>query len=661
MLWQGQTKLRWLPGTAETQVTALLLYLGALPVALSLTAVIDWRAIFLYTLMWPVALMKRGLVRTLVLAALVPLIMVLLAQMVRPPQAPYFMLLVLIVSVAEQLQDDGRPNAFNIIGVIFPALCVMVISSNVFVFLLLLVSVIFYVGVFTLRINGMPLSGLRIRLLPIIVALSGSLFFAIAAFILMPRINPSAIPGFQQEDAMSGVGDELDMGRFSNVILNGEDAFRAFVPAPLEADQLYWRVHVLTNMTGARWVRSPLADRPTGLQDFADRVGTVAEPIDYTVRHAEVGAEWHPVLGVPVKSGVDSEARLNTLGEFVPARRLAVLTQQVNMRGALDNPFPVRLERSTVIDGQPRLTAWAQEQYEKAGSREGFVRILLEAFRSGGFGYTLNPPKLEGADATKLDRFFFETRRGYCSHYAMTMATALRAAGIPANVVIGYAGGEWNSYGQYYRVRQSDAHAWVEAEMAPGQWQRFDPTQIVPDAQSQFSSRQMAAATVETQEGWRGSLARSLQRVDAFVTRLNSDIVLYDEAARQELLSGTVLGRLISFATFWLAATLAFIAPLMAWRWWVRRDALLRLDQKFQALGKKWGIERPLHEGRRAYADRWQAAAPELAGPIGACADLFCDVLFSGRAFDKAELTDIRRRLGAHLQEIGRAGRRVKN
>ena len=623
---------RRLPGSAEAKLTALLLYLAALPIALSLTAVTDWRAFFLYTAMWPVGLLARDRWRTLLILGLAPLVMFILAQWVRPPQAGFFMLMVLVLSACEQVQEDGRPGAFNIIGVLFPALCVMVLSANVFVFLLLLVSVIFYIGVFTLRINNMPLSGLRIRLLPIVVALSGSLFFAIAAFILMPRINASALPGFQQEEASSGVGEELDMGRFSNVILNGEDAFRAFVAKPLPSSDLYWRVHVLTTMKGARWLRDPGANLARGLPDFTAKLGKLSRPIDYSLRHAAPAPKWHPVLGVPTQSAIDPEAMLNPQGEFVPVKPSAVLSQQVTLRSALDTPFAARQIGETRIDGQEKMAAWARQTYQKAGSREAFIAQLLERFRSGGYGYTLTPPRLEGADREKLDGFFFTTKRGYCSHYAMAMATALRAAGIPANVIIGYAGGEWNGFGSYYRVRQSDAHAWVEAEMAPGQWQRFDPTQVVPDARMQFTSRQISASTIGKQTGWRGSLARSAQRLDAFVTRLNSDIVLYDEAARQELLSGSFLGRLISFVTFWLFASAALVVPLLVWRWWVRRDPLLRLDQRFAKLGAKQGVERQIHEGRLAYAARWQKAHPEMskvrAASIELCARLLCEMVF---------------------------------
>ena len=654
MLWHARNKISLLPGTAHGQMTALLLYLGALPVAATLCLLTDWRAFILYTLMWPIGLMRRNWRRTALLLFVIAADFYLLAQLIRPPQAPFFMLLVLVLSACEQVQEDGRPGAFNLVGVIFPALCVMVLSTNVFIFLLLLVSVIFYTGVYTLRINGMPLSGLRIRLLPIIVALSGSLFFAIAAFILMPRINASAIPGFQQEQASSGVGDELDIGRFSNVILNGADAFRAFVPAPLSSKDLYWRVHVLTQMQGGRWARAPVADVFRGLPPFTATLGPVVRPIDVTIRHAEAAPDWHPVLGVPMVASVDSASRLNTEGEFVKQRRVSVLDQQIKMKSALDNPFQAFLDTPPVVIGQPRLSAWARALYEETGSRRGFANALMAHFATDGYGYTLSPPKLDGANETKIDRFFFDIKRGYCSHYAIAMATALRAAGIRANVIIGYHGGEWNSYGNYYRIRQSDAHAWVEAEMAPGVWQRFDPTQIVPDAQAQFTSRQLAATNIETQEGWRGDMARTLQRIDAFIVRLNSDIVLYDEAARQELLAGTVLGRLISFGTFWLFGTLAFIAPLLLWRWWMRRDPLVRLDQKFIALGKKYGIERPLHEGRMDFAARWRAHAPELAAPIEASAKILCDILFSGQTRNKADLAALRRELSGHLRDIQR-------
>jgi transglutaminase-like putative cysteine protease len=628
MLWRGQNRLGFLPGSAKAQLTALLLGLAAAPVALMMALFTDIRALFLWLLMWPVTLMPRRWWRTVFLLALIPTMLTLLAQLARPPQAPYFMLVVLVLSVCEQVTEDGRPGAFNLIGVIFPALCVMVLSTNVFVFLLLLVAVIFYAGVYTLRINDMPLSGLRIRLLPIVLALSGSLFFAIAAFLLMPRINPAAIPGLVAPQASSGVGGRLDMGRFSDVILNGDDAFRAFVEKPLPQKDLYWRVHVLGLMDGASWTRDPRRDAQIGALAFDKTVGPVDKTVRYAIRHARQAPDWHPVLGIALAARIDDNARLNRYGEYVKRTPNSVLDQQVLVTSSLDDPYRASVPTGLQISGQPKLAAWARENFAQAGTRQKFIDRLLLHFASGDYQYTLRPDTLRGAPSGRLDRFFFDTKNGYCSHYAMAMATALRAAGIPAHVVVGYHGGEWNGFGQYYRIRQSDAHAWVEAEVRPGEWLRLDPTQVVPSAASRFRARQFEARNIETLAGWRGVMGRSLQRVDAFVVRLNSDIVLYDEQARRELLSGTVLGRLVSFVSFWLLASLAFIVPLFLWRWWVRRDPMLRLDQEFLALARKDGLARASYEGRMNFARRWAEEMPVLAEPVAQFAELFCRLTY---------------------------------
>ena len=78
---------------------------------------------------------------------------------------------------------------------------------------------------------------------------------------------------------------------------------------------------------------------------------------------------------------------------------------------------------------------------------------------TNGFAYSLRPGAMEG---DIVDEFLFASRRGYCEHYASALTFLLRAAGVPARVVVGYQGGETNPMGEYLIVRQSDAHAWVE-------------------------------------------------------------------------------------------------------------------------------------------------------------------------------------------------------
>ena len=84
-----------------------------------------------------------------------------------------------------------------------------------------------------------------------------------------------------------------------------------------------------------------------------------------------------------------------------------------------------------------------------------------------------------GWQLDSVDDFLFNTRRGFCEHFASAFTVLARAAGIPARVVTGYQGGEYNPMGGYLLVRQSDAHAWSEVWLEGRGWVRVDPTAAV--------------------------------------------------------------------------------------------------------------------------------------------------------------------------------------
>jgi len=97
-------------------------------------------------------------------------------------------------------------------------------------------------------------------------------------------------------------------------------------------------------------------------------------------------------------------------------------------------------------------------------------------FSKEGYVYTLRPPVLND---NEVDRFLFDSKRGFCENYAGSFALLMRAAGIPARIVAGYQGGEYNEVGNYLIVRQSDAHAWTEVWLENRGWVRVDPTAAV--------------------------------------------------------------------------------------------------------------------------------------------------------------------------------------
>jgi hypothetical protein len=122
----------------------------------------------------------------------------------------------------------------------------------------------------------------------------------------------------------------------------------------------------------------------------------------------------------------------------------------------------------------PRTRALASEWASRPP--EEIAAAALAMFRNEDFYYTLRPPLL-GANA--MDEFLFDSRRGFCEHYASAFVFLMRAAGVPARVVAGYQGGELNPVDGYLVVRQSDAHAWAEIWLAGKGWVRFDPTAAV--------------------------------------------------------------------------------------------------------------------------------------------------------------------------------------
>src|SRR5262249_50312467 len=127
-------------------------------------------------------------------------------------------------------------------------------------------------------------------------------------------------------------------------------------------------------------------------------------------------------------------------------------------------------------DRNPRTLALARELRARTGSDADYARAVLDWFRDDGLEYTLEP----GATTVdSVDTTLFDSKKGFCGHFASAYATLMRAAGVPARVVTGYLGGEWNPVGGYYIVRQSEAHAWTEVWLDGQGWRRVDPTAVV--------------------------------------------------------------------------------------------------------------------------------------------------------------------------------------
>jgi len=304
-------------------------------------------------------------------------------------------------------------------------------------------------------------------------------------FILFPRLAAPLWGTPADAGARTGLSDRMEPGSISSLSLSDAVAFRVdFVGQTPPAAQRYWRGPVLSRFDGLEWSASP---RLRGTQP-AER----GAAIEYTVTLEPNNRPWLFALehaaGLPrapvddITAPVGAERSLAVLTDDGQLFANAPVTQTIRytQRSALSDRFPRGNARDArdnlqLPRGNPRSVAFARELRGRAGSDRAFVIAVLDWFRTEPFVYTLAPPLLEG---DRVDAFLFDTRRGFCEHYAGAFVFLLRAAGIPARVVTGFQGGEINPDGGYMIVRDSDAHAWAEALLG-GAWQRLDPTAAV--------------------------------------------------------------------------------------------------------------------------------------------------------------------------------------
>jgi transglutaminase-like putative cysteine protease len=211
------------------------------------------------------------------------------------------------------------------------------------------------------------------------------------------------------------------------------------------------------------------------------RISVRGDPLRYQVTLEPTRQHWVFALEIPIEwslnrtfMGPDQQ-----LATVLPIDQRIVYNAVSHTRYTTD-PELSGLARgwyTRLPDGRnPQTVALAREMRAAAGSDERFVEAALRKFHNEEYYYTLRPPAL-GRDP--VDRFLFDTRRGFCEHYASAFATMMRAVGIPARIVLGYQGGVLNPMGNYMIVRQSDAHAWTEVWLPQRGWHRVDPTGAV--------------------------------------------------------------------------------------------------------------------------------------------------------------------------------------
>lgn len=473
-------------------------------------------------------------------------------------------------------------------------------------------------------------------------------------FVLFPRV-PGPLWGIP-EDAhagTTGLDDIMTPGSISQLSDSDEVAFRVnFAGEPPPPAKMYWRGPVLWDTDGRTWTIGQSRDQGDV------KVITHGKPVNYRITLEPHNREWVFALEMPVETPEDT--RLSHDYQLLNDDRIKH-RQRFELTSYTDYDLiggdAIDFERALALppDQHPKTRALAQEWRAQGLDSQAIIDRALSMFHNQTFYYTLSPPLLTG---DTVDQFLFETKEGFCEHYAAAFTVLMRAAGIPARIVTGYQGGTLNPVGDYYIVRQHDAHAWTEVWLN-GSWQRIDPTEAVSPARIRDGISTALPETAEQPLGldrnsWIGRTLEHLRNNwDAINNQWNQWVLGYTQNRQRDLLNriGIDYGNWQELAV-WLAATIGMVILVMAL--WVLNqqrdstDTARRLYDRFCKKLARAGLQRRSYEGPRDFARRASQRFSADADSIQAITDRYIEIRYRGTHNRLGELRQAIRRFRVH-------------
>ena len=430
-------------------------------------------------------------------------------------------------------------------------------------------------------------------------------------FVLFPRI-PGPLWGLQKDtfSSQTGMSEEMSPGSINQLISSSRIAFRVkFDDVAPEHPQRYWRGVVLSLYDGKTWRR---ADAPESARANITSVENDKSTFRYTITLEPTNLKWLLTLEQPInhsnKYNITREAMLTSKTTINNVINYTV-TSQIN---AINKSMFVQehhKNRLLPINLNPETVDFAKNLFRKSNfSTVQYINNVLKYYRTNEFFYTLNP-ELLGDNA--MDDFLFKTRRGFCEHYASSFAYLMRAAGIPARVVIGYQGGTINPLDDYMIVRQSDAHAWNEVWINNA-WIRVDPTAAVSPERvekgvlnSGLEVNKLPLLLVTNSD----VLRNAAFLYDSFQNSWNQWVINYDQKKQTDLLKAlgfenATSSNLILLLIIRFSITALIVSWFLFKQYTIESDRVQLYYKIFCKKLQRFGIKRKSNEGPQDYETR---------------------------------------------------------
>lgn len=458
-----------------------------------------------------------------------------------------------------------------------------------------------------------------------------SLPLCLFLFFYFPRFSSEIFHLKSQNNKIQSIGfsEELEPGSVSSLVQNDEIVLRAeFINVKPSINSLYWRGLTLTKQDGLSWSRDPQLESKQKRSPMFSK----ADP------HVQITLE--PTLKSWIYS-LDQTTDLSSNQINIYKLPLGVFKTQTMIENRLVYHLKFQSSSQRSIDANdgeitlkdtpsPEVKKLLKALSKNAKTPEEIVFHFSEFLVKNSFQYTLNP-----GDQGKLsiDDFLFKTKKGFCEHFASSAAILLNHLKIPARVIAGYHGGEYNPVGQFWTLRQKDAHAWIEYLDSSNHWRRYDPTAVIAPMRLALGANDFARLSGDEALALLTSRRRDLagpssfQKLTYFFENLNyrwnSAVVNFDIEKQKNLLKEMNIS-LAEAILYGITFTL-ILALSMSWLLRSRKNATRsqRIYQMINRHFENYGLEKKPTEGPEAWRLRTCQAFPEQSQKIQALFDCY--------------------------------------
>jgi transglutaminase-like putative cysteine protease len=405
-----------------------------------------------------------------------------------------------------------------------------------------------------------------------------SLPLTVFLFFVLPRLGPLWSLNISTKTSVVGLSESMSPGDVSRLGQSDELAFRVTFDGDVPPmSERYWRAIILDRYDGVKWTRyhKPLVNWSIPVvKDSIYKYEIIAQPHD---------KRWLFSMSNP--SSDDAGVGLAEDGTLVRrSKMIGVYQYSASSNGGYIAQDKLSwMERQVYLQTPVGLNVKAQQLAAEIAADSGDVFEVIDRFKryffDESFFYTLSPGEL--STDSRIDEFLFESKKGFCAHYAGAFVFMMRTLGVPARVVAGYQGGEKNEVADYYSVYQYDAHAWAEVWLEGKGWYRVDPTGWVSPERVEQGIEQ---AVAEEFTGFK-SQSEFIRQMRAQMQALNfywQDWMLSYKGENQQKLLSSIMGNRSPIEMFVIIAlgfgiTIGLIFVFLFWRSGIKRNRMQKL------------------------------------------------------------------------------------